>query len=243
MDDRFRLNPGIDAATLAAVFARTGRIAIRDFVEPALAKSLRRHLLARQDWRLVLNAGEAVYEMPRTAVEALSEEQRAELDRRVVAAARDGFHYRYETIRVPDDPAERAAGAELLDGFVRFMSAPGTLALLGRITGLSGLDFADGQATAYSPGHFLTGHDDDVAGKQRRAAYVLSLAPFWRAEWGGLLMFHRADGHVDEAYVPDMGSLRLFAVPARHSVSFVTPFAPEPRLSVTGWLRSSQSTE
>jgi SM-20-related protein len=35
-----------------------------------------------------------------------------------------------------------------------------------------------------------------------------------------------------------MGALRLFAVPKLHSVSYVTPFAPEPRLSVTGWLRS-----
>ncbi len=60
-----------------------------------------------------------------------------------------------------------------------------------------------------------------------------------RAEWGGLLMFHGNDGNIEEAFTPAMGALRIFAVPALHSVSYVTPLAPEPRLSITGWLRSS----
>lgn len=237
----FTLAPRPDLAKLSATFAAAGRVEIRDLLAPGQAKHLRAQLNERTDWRLVLNAGERVYEIPRAGIEAMTAEQKGELDERLANTARHGFQYRYETIRVHD---RQAAGdtADLLAGFVAFMSSRPVLDLVARITGIAELDFADGQATAYGPGDFLTRHDDNVTGKRRRAAYVFGLSPDWRAEWGGLLMFHRDDGNIAEAFVPAMGALRLFAVPVQHSVSYVTPFAPEPRLSVTGWLRAHEPT-
>lgn len=185
-----------------------------------------------------MNAGAGVYEILRRDYSVLTQQQIAELDARVNDAARHGFQYRYESVRVPDEAAEREKRNTLLDRFVDFMSSPEVLELMAQITAVDDLGFADGQATAYSPGHFLTRHDDDVTGKQRRAAYVFGLAPGWRAEWGGLLMFHGEDGNINEAFTPAMGALRIFSVPCLHSVSYVTPFAPEPRISVTGWLRA-----
>jgi SM-20-related protein len=105
------------------------------------------------------------------------------------------------------------------------------------VTGKKGIDFADAQATAYGPGHFLTAHDDEVAGKQRHAAYVFNLTPVWRVDWGGLLLFHGADGHVSRGFTPSFNALNIFAVPQPHSVSMVAPFAANRRYSVTGWLR------
>lgn len=95
----------------------------------------------------------------------------------------------------------------------------------------------DGQATRYLPGHFLTGHDDDVAGKGRIAAYVLNLTPAWRTEWGGLLQFHDPAGDVLRGLLPRFNTLNLFTVPQLHSVSLVAPFAASPRYAVTGWIR------
>ncbi len=77
-----------------------------------------------------------------------------------------------------------------------------------------------------------------MAGKQRRAAYVLSLTPEWRAEWGGVLEFLDADGHIAEGYVPCFNALNVFLVPQLHHVSCVAAFAAAPRLSLTGWLRA-----
>lgn len=233
----FRLAARPDLAPLRTEFAANGRVELRDLLEPGQAATLRTHLHDRDDWQLVLNAGERVYEIPRAGLQTMTAEQKDGLDARVVDAARHGFQYRYEGIRVPDDPAVRNA-ADPLAAFVEFMSSRPVLDLIAAITGIADLGFADGQATAYGPGDFLTRHDDDVAGKRRRAAYVFGLSPDWRAEWGGLLMFHRDDGNIAEAFTPAMGALRLFAVPVPHSVSYVTPFAPEPRLSVTGWLRA-----
>ncbi len=231
----FRLSDRIDWGVLKADFARRGRIEIEGLLEEGQAEALRAHLLGRDDWTLVMNAGEKVYELPRAAHHALDEGRRRELDRHVVNAGRRGFQYRYEAIRAPD--GGDATAADPVARFVAFLSSVEVLCRLNGLLG-SSATFADGQATSYGDGHFLTCHDDDVAGKARQAAYVFSLAPAWRAEWGGLLMFHGADGNIEEGFVPRMGALRLFSVPQPHSVSYVTPFAPEPRLSITGWLRA-----
>jgi Rps23 Pro-64 3,4-dihydroxylase Tpa1-like proline 4-hydroxylase len=66
---------------------------------------------------------------------------------------------------------------------------------------------------------------------------VLGLTPGWRAEWGGLLMFHERGGDIERALMPRFNVLNVFAVPQLHSVSAVAPFAGNDRLSVTGWLR------
>jgi Rps23 Pro-64 3,4-dihydroxylase Tpa1-like proline 4-hydroxylase len=234
---KFRLSDRIDWDASKHRFSRRGRVEIDDFLASGQADAVRRHLLARDGWTLVMNAGAKVYEMTREAHGDMNAAQRAELDRLIVNAGREGFQYRYETLRVPDD--DRIANpSDLLTGFVAFMSSPEVLERLGYILGHDSAGFADGQATSYGEGHFLTRHDDEAAGKHRRAAYVFSLTPAWRPEWGGLLMFHGDDGHVEEAFGPRMGALRLFSVPQPHSVSYVTPFAPEPRLSITGWLRA-----
>ena len=235
----FRLHAGLDAASIRASFARSGRLQIRPFLEERCAAALREHLRARTDWRLVLNAGERVFEIDRAGQAALSAVQREELERQVAAAARSGFQYRFESVRVADDAPSRRASATLLDRFALFMSSEPVLRLLRGVTGARDIGFADAQATCYGAGHFLTAHDDDVEGKGRRAAYVLGLTEGWRADWGGLLMFHRPNGDIDEAWLPRMNALSLFAVPQAHSVSLVAPFAGTDRYSVTGWLRAS----
>ena len=157
--------------------------------------------------------------------------------------ARLGFQFRFETIRVPDRDADRLAEPTLLNEFARFLSSKPVVDFFRQITGAGDIGFADAQGTAYGPGHFLTAHDDDVDGKRRRAAYVFNLTPEWRVDWGGLLLFHAADGHVEEGYTPRFNALNIFAVPAVHSVSCVAPFAAHRRYSVTGWLRAGPPTK
>ncbi|MDO9369258.1 MAG: 2OG-Fe(II) oxygenase family protein [Sphingopyxis sp.] len=232
----YRLSDRIDWDALKQQFSRRGRVEIAGFLADGQAEALRTHLCARQDWKLVMNAGDKVYELTRAAYAALTEVQRDDLGQLIVRAGRDGFQYRYEAIRAPD--GGDADAPDPLPGFIAFLSSPAVLERLNHVLGSGTAGFADGQATSYGDGHFLTCHDDDVAGKRRQAAYVYSLTPGWRPEWGGLLMFHGSDGNIEEAFAPQMGALRLFSVPQRHSVSYVTPVAPEPRVSITGWLRA-----
>ena len=111
------------------------------------------------------------------------------------------------------------------------------IAFVRAVTGMSAIAFADAQATLYRPGDFLTAHDDTAAGKNRLAAYVLSMTPAWRADMGGILEFLDANGHVGGGYVPTFNALNLFRVPQVHCVSQVSLFGAL-RYSVTGWFRS-----
>jgi len=232
---KFALHPGLDPSALAQRFASAGRLRIQPFLSESTAVALHEHLRAREDWRQVVNSGDKVFELDRAVRAAMSAEQRQALDQAVANGAREGFQYRYESIRLEDGNASMPA--EGLNGFTRWLSTGEARALLRTVTGFADVDFADGQATAYSPGDFLTGHDDDVVGKHRRAAYVLGLTPTWRLEWGGLLLFHGADGSAS-GWMPSFNSIDIFAVPQIHSVSLVSPAAAFRRYSITGWLRS-----
>ena len=235
----FKLNPALDGARLAERFRRERRVRIADFLAGDGAERLHQHLRARSDWRLVINQGDKLFELDRDAQAQLAPAAAEQLEAAVNQAARHGFQFRFETIRVPDAEADRRAEASLLTELARFLSSDAALDLLRSVTGRADIRFADAQGTAYGPRHFLTAHDDEVAGKHRAAAYVLNLTPEWRIDWGGLLLFHGADGRVEEGWPPAFNTLNLFAVPQPHSVSYVTPFVPNRRYAVTGWLRTS----
>ena len=94
------------------------------------------------------------------------------------------------------------------------------------------------QLTRYRAGHFLTAHDDWAEGLNRVAAYVFNLSADWNVDFGGLLQFIDANGHVQQAYTPRFNSLSLFKVPQLHSVSVVPAYVNRARFALTGWARS-----
>jgi len=235
----FRLNCALDPDRLGLEFQERRRVQIPDFLAPDCAAALIGELRRRADWRQIINSGANVYDLDRATRERMPPHAAAALDEAVYAGARIGFQHRYEAIRVPDDEAARSASGDPLAAFATFMSGGEARDFLRRVTGLDEIGFADAQATAYSPGDFLTAHDDAVEGKGRLAAYVLSLTSGWRVEWGGILLFHDDRGLSIDGLVPNFNSLNLFAVPQVHSVSIVSRAAPYRRYSVTGWLRSS----
>ena len=234
-----RLNTGLDVDRLTHSFQEHRRVRIYDLLEREDAEALHAHLEDQNDWWRLINVPDGIMEYDRRAWERLGVRRRRALDEQVFAQARDGFQYRYEGLRVPDEPDRLEEDDDPLTAFARLMDSDDMLDMLRQITGQRDISFSDGHATAYSPGDFLTEHDDDVPGKGRLAAYVYGLTRAWRPEWGGILMFHKDDGATIDGHVPRFNTLDLFAVPQQHSVSMVTPSAPVRRYAVTGWLRAS----
>lgn len=228
----------VDRSPLATEYAAHGIVRIASFLPEQRAVELHQELRNRNDWKQVFNSGDKLFELDRETRSALNSDRRTELDAAIYAGAREGFQYRYETIRVPDEENARQASDDQLARLALDLSGGETRKLFRLITGAQDIRFADAQATAFSPGDFLTGHDDRFPGKDRRAAYVLSLTPTWRIEWGGLLMMHGDEEVATRAYAPLLNVLTLFRVPQMHSVSEVSRAAPFRRYSVTGWLRA-----
>lgn len=236
----FELDPLLDASDLAAHYRSRRRLHIPGFLAADSAKRLFLDLHNSDEWKFLYNQGEDLLQLSPAELAALDADERAQLQTLIHTGARNGFQFAYEYIHVTDGRGSRAASTRLIDKFAAFLSSEPVLNVLRRITGLQDISYADAQATAYGSGHFLTAHDDDIRGKNRRAAYVFNLTPGWKADYGGLLMFHGEDGHVDESYVPAFNALNIFGVPQLHSVSMVAPFAPHRRYSITGWLRAGQ---
>ena len=233
---RFSLTPRTDIAALRARYARDGHVAIEDPLPTEQAEALAAHLHDRDDWLELVNAANGVAEIPVAAFAAMAPDQRAKLDELVHPTARDGFQFRFRSIRAPDEgPLPHAAG-RAFEQFAQFLNGAGFKTLVADVTGLDTIRFIDAQATIYTHGHFLNSHDDAVAGKNREAAYVFGLTKGWRDDWGAQLLFPHG-GEV-RGFRPAFNSLRLFAVPRPHLVSYVPPYVTARRLSVTGWLRS-----
>lgn len=229
----------IDIKQLKAEFHAQGVVQMRGFLGNKRAKAIRDAMASSDDWLRVFNSEQGVHNVKRADYQALSDEERQALDAMAYRNARYGFQYRYETIRIPDNGEFPEHIPQPLGDFVRHMRSDDMLRVLGEITGNGKINFADGQATAYAPGDFLTGHDDDVAGKNRHAAYVYSLNPDWRAEWGGLLLIQDEKWqHIERALIPVFDCLTLFKIPKNHMVTEVTRATPYRRYSITGWLRT-----
>ncbi len=233
----FRINRELDVAALARTYEADGRVRVENLLEEGPLELLD-YFQRSRDWIHVINTEKGVLELDREDKAAMTPEEWSAIEAQAHERARHGFQYRYEALRVPEQH-ELGDERDLVAEFARLMGSTAMVDLLRAITGTSGLAFTDGQATAYGHGDFLTGHDDDVAGKGRIAAYVYGLTPGWRIEWGGLLLFHGERERSAAALAPRFNTLDLFAVPQQHSVSLVTPAAAHRRFAVTGWLRAS----
>ncbi|MEH6594804.1 MAG: 2OG-Fe(II) oxygenase family protein [Colwellia polaris] len=127
---------------------------------------------------------------------------------------------------------------EQLSDFLAQLNSESTLKIIKEITSITDLTHADGQATRYRRGDFLTRHIDNIPGETRRIAYVLGFTEGWHPDWGGLLQFFEKDGTPTRSWSPAFNSLTLFNVDKVHSVTSVAQFAAKNRYSITGWFRA-----
>ncbi|MBP8073105.1 MAG: 2OG-Fe(II) oxygenase, partial [Brevundimonas sp.] len=158
-------------------------------------------------WKVSVSAGGEFFELPLSGRDAAEPGKQAWIDAARVDGTDARMQYIFDTRRLdlePDD-SPRDAVSEVLD----LLNGEDFIAFVRRVTGDDRIDFADAQATRYRPGHVLTGHDDAAEGKNRLYAYVLNLTRDWRADWGGVLAFEGADGHIEQGFAPAFNALNI----------------------------------
>lgn len=228
------------ADTARSALDRDGRCQISGVLDEARHDAVLAAIDTVPHWALVTRLGGRHMDLDAEGMAGLPAAQRAEFERRVRAEAKQGFQYLYETYPIYDiwhrgRLREEAPG--LCDLF-ETINSPVFLDVMRDILRRPDIAFADAQLTRYRGGHFLTTHDDGIAGKNRVAAFVLTLSPEWKKAWGGVLEFYDPDGGVEAALVPRGNTLSLFKVPHPHAVTTVKPAVKAARLSITGWLRT-----
>ena len=148
-----------------------------------------------------------------------------------------GVGFLYQRYYLPDKPDVTVPGP--LYGVADALNSEVVLQMVRRVTGISDISSASTQVTRYTPGHFLTRHNDVVPSERRRVAYVLGFTRRWHPDWGGLLQFYSQDGTPQDAWAPGFNDLMLFDVHRVHAVTYVTPFAGAPRLAISGWFNAA----
>ncbi len=231
------INPALSPAQYADQYVAGRRIHIPQFLTTPSVRALVSYIESFRNWNLHLNDGNKHFDIHPNQRIQMSAEYFSTLRKSVDRGATHGFQYIFENFPIYD-AWHAGTCPQPLSILFEFLNSEPFLSFARVLTGFDDIEFADAQLTKYSKGDFLTVHNDDVQGKNRRAAYVLNLTTQWRADWGGLLQFHASNGHISDAYTPCFNALNVFSVPQPHSVSQVSTFAPRSRYSVTGWLRT-----
>lgn len=232
------LNPDLDMAPLASRLRERGAVRVDHFLNRDIALRLQTCLRDEVPWTLAYRAGDQSRTVDHATYAGMDEKAVAELHASVHQAAGEGFGFLYDSYMMIPAYLEQRNPHLLLHPMVEILNSPAMLGHLLQITGDAAVTKLDAQATRYRPGHFLRFHNDLQESEGRRFAFVLNLTARWQADWGGLLQLLDGPEQVLETLTPRFNSLSLFRVPTDHCVSMVAPFAQEPRLAITGWLRA-----
>lgn len=233
--DELAIDPSLTPRAYAPAFARHGRLHVPGFLTSRGATALHAALAAETSWTTVMQGGGALIDLPPAEHDRLTPTQRRARLPLPPGATPDST---FDAVRLVGPSGERTPRSDAYEGLIRFLNGPAFLDFIRMLTGDSRPHHTDAQATRFRAGHHLNEHDDLDLRHRRLFAYVLNLTPRWRADWGGVLTFIDADGHVAEGYTPMFNALNVFTVPQPHAVSAVAPFVDEARLSVTGWVHA-----
>ncbi|MBN8607065.1 MAG: 2OG-Fe(II) oxygenase [Caulobacterales bacterium] len=232
-----KLNPAIDPAPFARAYAATKCVQIPNLFDAESAAALERVLLSLP-WRLVCQNDEGQnLLLTKEQLQALSAADIERLDAGIRKRAARNVGFTYFTYPMIEAVQQRWDPGHPIHALTHFLNSPPFIEFARTLIACPGLTKIDAQASNYQPGHFLTRHIDDGLKKERRAAYTLGFSRNWQPDWGGLLMFIDENLDVARALTPRFNTLTVFDGLLVHSVSPVSQFAPNPRLSVVGWFR------
>lgn len=238
----FEINPQLDRTALAAEFAASKRLQIRDVLTEETARELRHIMDTQVPWGMGMQAG-ALAEGRGFSADDMRDRAKAQEAMELAkatdaAAARGDYAYRslrYSLVEAIQKGWDTSGTFEIL---LEHLNAEPFLGLMRDVSGLPELLRADAHFACYAPQHFLGRHNDSHVAEGWRIAYVLNLTiDDWHPDWGGYLLFYDEDGNVETGFRPRFNTLNMFLVPQDHAVSYVPPFAPKGRYAINGWLR------
>lgn len=231
------LNKALDRDAIHAAFEQQGYVHIPHVLSEDAAKRIYGALLGDTPWNMVFTDRGKHVDMLAAQLEVMDKNQVLQLQQAVYAQAQQDFQYCYNNYSIFDAHKAGINKGHVLHEFYEWLNGEQFIDLAQAATGFNDISFLDAQATRYKPGHFLTTHDDTQAGKKRRAAYIFGFSPEWLPDWGGYLQLLDDDDNVRIGLKPSYNTLNILAIPQRHNVSIVAPFAGGMRFSVSGWLR------
>ncbi|WP_395338312.1 2OG-Fe(II) oxygenase [Ningiella sp. W23] len=229
------LNPLHNFADYSEQYGQDKRLRLFDVFMPKTAGDIAQHIHQDLSYKNAFVEDGNFKAMSTKELEALGSEKQQALTKAIYKQASDGVGFLYAKCQLHQNPSDLSLSQQVLT----WLNSAELLNGIKAMTGHEDITGANAQATRYYPGHFLTRHNDVNEHENRRVAYVLNFTPKWHPDWGGLLQFYHDDGNPKDTWVPIFNSIALFDVTHPHAVSYVAPFAKNPRLAITGWFTAS----
>jgi SM-20-related protein len=227
-----------DPTSLSAELLETGRRQIPNFLTEESANYLHGLLHSHEHWHLTYNEGSENYETDEQTFKALPPQQQHRFTANIYRRAREGFQYLFWQYYITAALKNGENPGHPMHAVNDWVNSEEFLGFMRNLTKRDDITHSDSYASWYSPGHFLTKHDDRHPRQKRVAAWVLSMTPEWNENWGGHLAFFDKTGSITEAFKPAFNTFNIFLVPQDHAVQLIAPYAGKPRTSFLGWLQS-----
>lgn len=233
------LNTDLDTTALAAQFQQDDRIRIRNILDTNTAEQVTACCESKVPFDFIYHLDGENRVTSAADMAAISIEDQQRMHQKLMQAASQGVGFLYSGYMMNRPGHKPDPELKILYDLHQFLGSEEGLATFRKITGIEELSGIDAQFTRYASGHYLTRHSDNITVGGRRVAFVFGFSRNWHPDWGGLLQFYQDDGTPRDAWMPEFNTLSLFHIRHIHSVSYVTPFAAAPRLSLTGWFTTA----
>lgn len=218
-------------------FGKLGRCRIDSFLDHQMAANLHETLAEKTEFDIAYADSIHPKLISKQNWVSMSNNDRIALQRRLSEDASMGRGYVYCTYMASRRVEAKSSDTAMLTNAFKFWNSATMTSLIQRVCDIK-VTGADCQFTQFTAGQYLTRHRDTIDGNKRKLAFVLSLPRNWHPDWGGLLSFYNESGEITETWIPKFNCLQLFDISQIHGVSAVTPWASEPRYSLTGWFTS-----
>ncbi|WP_286266084.1 2OG-Fe(II) oxygenase [Thalassotalea atypica] len=222
-------------------FKSNGYIKVPNALSNETAELITQHITKQKQWNLVFDHNGQHQDLNNLEVEQWNSKQKQDLQSIIYQQAAQGFQYHYETIPLYDIYHDNLLPDHFFNHIMEFLNQDATLSYFRQLLSAPHISFADGQITRFRQGHFLNRHNDDVDSKNRIAAFVINLTKEWRVDWGGALHLLDSNQNITKSFAPSFNEINIFKIPVDHYVGYVSPFAAQDRISITGWLRSGKN--
>ena len=225
----------INTAQLTQTYANDSRARLEGLLQEQFAVELTKQISSSLGFTNAYMANGQYSTISDEQLKAMQPQQRQAFFKQLYQNASQGVGFFYGRHKLDETNDLTSPSQQVM----AWLNHADTLNLIKQVSGHQDIVAASAQVTRYTPGHFLTRHNDVNEQEQRRVAYVLNLTPQWHPDWGGLLQFYHQDGTPKDAWTPTFNSLSLFDVNHVHAVTYVAPYAAGPRLAITGWFRAT----
>jgi Rps23 Pro-64 3,4-dihydroxylase Tpa1-like proline 4-hydroxylase len=231
------LNPDLDREAIRRELEEETFIVIKDALREEVVQALFRSVLDQAEWEHVYRASEKVQGIDKiSAIRQMTDQQLQQKQQAILKQAREGYQFSYNRYNILDEVLDNFDPNNFMHIFLHYLNSEEFIGFAHEITQDKEIVKCEVQACWYAPVQFLKLHqDNNPRGEDRRYAYVLGLTREWQTDWGGLLQFVD-NGKVTHTVTPGFNTLTIFKVPQDHQVSYIAPYALQPRFTVTGWM-------